>query len=121
MAGLGYLVVVQGTLAVVQGTTAIMSRVFNKDSVNLPKDKHNFFCFFATSDNNSIINLNDYPLNLLFYINILLYGALIFLYIILNIYISKYISSIIYTNFIPSNKFGKMLNFFVSSIFENMK
>ena len=81
-------------MAVVQGTTAIMSRVLNSNSGNNGKLK--FIYFSANSENNGINNLSDYPLNLLFDINILLYGALLFLYIILNIYISKYILNINY-------------------------
>lgn len=101
-----------GTMAVVQGTTAIMSRVLNSNSGNNGKLK--FIYFSANSENNGINNLSDYPLNLLFDINILLYGALLFLYIILNIYISRYILNINYDKFIPKNKFGKILNFIIN-------
>lgn len=103
-----------GTMAVIQGTTAIMSRVLNNTGssrgINV---KQNLICL--TSDNNNIVNnLNYYPLNLLFDINILLYGALLFLYIILNIYISKYILSLNYNKFIPNNNFGKILSFLLN-------
>ena len=92
----------------------IMSRVLNNTGssrgINV---KQNLICL--TSDNNNIVNnLNDYPLNLLFDINILLYGALLFLYIILNIYISKYILSLNYNKFIPNNNFGKILSFLLN-------
>ncbi len=105
-----------GTIAVVQSTTAIMSRVLNNNSANTSNgiNKLNFICFSVNSENNGINNLSDYPLNLLFDINILLYGALLFLYIILNIYISRYILNINYNKFIPKNNFGKILNFIVN-------
>jgi hypothetical protein len=101
-----------GTMAVVQGTTTIMSRVLNSNSFNnIDKSK---FIYFTNSDNNGFNNLNDYPLNLLFEINILLYGALLFLYIILNIYISRYISNLNYNKVLPKNNFGKILDFLIS-------
>jgi len=102
-----------GTMAVVQGTTTIMSRVLNNNSSNNKFISNKFICF-VSSDNGSFNNLNDYPLNLLFDINIVLYGALIFLYIILNIYISRYILNLDYNKILPKNNFGKILSFLLS-------
>jgi hypothetical protein len=102
-----------GTMAVVQGTTAIMCRVLNNSSNSFRGIRHNFVCIL-TSENDGISNLNDYPLNLLFDINILLYGALLFMYIILNINISRYLLSLNYNKFIPKNSFGNMLSFLIN-------
>jgi hypothetical protein len=65
-----------------------------------------------TIDINNI--LKDYPLNLLFEINTLLYAALLFLFIILNIYIGKYISNLNYKKILPENKLGKILYFLIN-------
>ena len=110
-------------MCVVQGTTSIMFRVLNSNSTSSFNsiDKHKFIYFSTSSNINNINNLNDYPLNLLFDKNLLLYGALIFLYIILNIYISKYILNLNYNKFIPNNKIGKIIKFFNRSLFKNMK
>lgn len=101
------------TMAAVQATTTIMSRVLNNNGTNSSNDVNKFICSLAT-DNNGINNLNGYPLNLLFEINTLLYAALLFLLIILNIYIAKYISNLNYSKFIPNNNIGKVLNFLIS-------
>jgi hypothetical protein len=64
--------------------------------------------------------LNDYPLNLLVEVNGLLICALAFLYIILNIYISKYIISAKpdFVKYIPASlqnhKIGKFLGFLLN-------
>jgi hypothetical protein len=64
--------------------------------------------------NNDIINnfsdrFNDFPLNLIPNINQLVTAELMFLFIILNIFIVKYISTIDYTQYIPNNKLGLIL------------
>jgi hypothetical protein len=102
-------------MVVIQSTTAIMSRILNNHNTSSLSgiDKHKFINLCLTS-NNSINNLNDYPLNLLFDVNMLLYGALLFLYIILNVYISKYLLNSDYNKFIPNNNFGKILSFLLS-------
>jgi len=61
-----------GTMAVVKGTTVIMSCVLNNNSGNNGIGKLKFIYFSVNSENNGINNLSDYPLNLLFDINILL-------------------------------------------------
>lgn len=67
-----------------------------------------------TSNGNNV--LKDYPLNLLVEINGFLICALVFLYIILNIYITKYIISAKpdLVKYIPAsiqnNKIGKYLD-----------
>lgn len=67
-----------GAMAVVHSTTSIMYRVLNNNSTSLIKGVKKFLSFSAISDNNGVNNLNDYPLNLLHDVDILLYGALIF-------------------------------------------
>nr|YP_009763302.1 hypothetical protein [Metarhizium rileyi]QIS49081.1 hypothetical protein [Metarhizium rileyi] len=63
-------------------------------------------------------SLNDYPLNLLHEVNGLLICALAFIYIILNIYISKYIISKDFVKYIPpsiqNHKIGKFLVFWLN-------
>nr|YP_010164138.1 hypothetical protein K8J96_mgp40 [Metarhizium album]QRK27464.1 hypothetical protein [Metarhizium album] len=63
-------------------------------------------------------SLNDYPLNLLYEVNGLLICALAFIYIIFNIYISKYIISKDFVKYIPpsikNHKIGKFLVFWLN-------
>lgn len=75
------------TGAAVQLTTTFMSKILDTNN-NTSKLVANLI---QSSNENNV--LNDYPLNLLFEINGFLICALIFLYIILNIYITKYIIS----------------------------
>lgn len=103
-----------GTMIVIQGTTAIMTRILNNNTNSGNNIRQNLVYFSLTSENNNINSLNDYPLNLLPDINLLLYGALLFIYIILNIYISKYLLSLNYNKFIPNNNFGKILSFLIN-------
>ena len=86
----------------VQATTAIMSKVLGGNNGK----SSNLVCTL-----NDKLPLNDYPLNLLADLNILLICALVFLYIIFNIYICKYIINKNLIKYIPSsiqnNKLGK--------------
>jgi hypothetical protein len=67
---------------------------------------------FVVSDNNNTNNiLNNYPLYLLSQVNILLYCVIIYLSIIINIYVVKYVVNIKYSKFLPKNKLGKVLNY----------
>nr|YP_010044465.1 hypothetical protein J6816_mgp26 [Tolypocladium guangdongense]QPF24410.1 hypothetical protein [Tolypocladium guangdongense] len=99
------------TAAAVQLTTTFMSKVLDSDRNNSISK----LTMSITSDSNGQNVLNNYPLNLLFEINGLLICSLIFLYIIANIYISKYIISKDLTKYIPqNNKMGKLFFFFLS-------
>jgi hypothetical protein len=63
--------------------------------------------------NDNRVALNDFPLNLLPEINQLATAELMFLFIILNIFIVKYITSLDYNKYIPNNKVGNILKFFI--------
>jgi hypothetical protein len=86
------------TAGAVQLTTTFMSKVLNSNNNNAGASsklvanliQSSRACLSSGSGNNV---LNDYPLNLLFEINGFLICGLVFLYIILNIYITKYIIS----------------------------
>ena len=100
------------TAGVVQLTTAFMSKVLDtNNNNNVSKLLPNLL---VTNNGNNV--LNDYPLNLLVEINGFLICALVFLYIILNIYITKYIISAKpdLVKYIPAsiqnNKIGKYLD-----------
>ena len=56
-------------------------------------------------------DLNEFPLNLLPEINQLATAELMFLLIILNIFIVKYITSLDYNKYIPNNKIGIFIDF----------
>jgi hypothetical protein len=100
------------TAGVVQATTAIMSKVLSSNSNNTGGSK--LVANLIPSSTGSDI-LNDYPLNLLTDMNSLLICALVFLYIILNIYITKYIISKDLVKYIPAciqnYKVGKLVIF----------
>jgi hypothetical protein len=99
------------TAAAVQATTAIMSKVLDSNNSNNTTKLVANLIYSSTGGN----VLNNYPLNLLTDMNTLLICALVFLYIILNIYISKYIISQDIVKYIPAsiqnNKIGKFLVF----------
>lgn len=57
-------------------------------------------------------NYNDIPLNLL--LNQLVTAELMFLFIILNIFIVRYINTVNYNKFIPNNKIGNILKFLIN-------
>lgn len=59
-------------------------------------------------------NYNDIPLNLLPEINQLVTAELMFLFIILNIFIVRYINTVNYNKFIPNNKIGNILKFLIN-------
>ena len=63
---------------------------------------------------NNIDKFNEFPLNLLPEINQLATAELMFLFIILNIFIVKYITSLDYNKYIPNNKIGNILQFFIN-------
>nr|YP_009307005.1 orf177 [Tolypocladium ophioglossoides]AOR52826.1 orf177 [Tolypocladium ophioglossoides] len=99
------------TAAAVQLTTTFMAKVLDSDK----KDNVSKLTMSLVTDSNGQNVLNNYPLNLLFEINGLLICSLIFLYIIANIYISKYIISKDLTRFIsPKSKIGKSFLFFLN-------
>lgn len=93
------------TAGAVQLTTSFMSKVLDSNN----NGRSNLIANLTQSSNGG--TLNDYPLNLLYEINGLLICALVFLYIILNIYISKYLISKDLIRYIPMQnyKIGKLL------------
>ena len=93
-----------GVMTGVQTTTYVMSKILNNGNNN----GHNFIYSLADSYGSDNI-LNNYPLNLLPGIDGLFYVSLLFLSIILNIYIARYIISINILKDIPDNYFGKIL------------
>jgi hypothetical protein len=102
------------TAAAVQASTAIMTKVLNSNNSNNPGGTSKLVANLIPSSTGDDI-LKDYPLNLLGDINTLLICALAFLYIILNIYISKYIISKNLVKYIPVSiqnyKIGKLFVF----------
>lgn len=97
------------TMVAVQAGTAGLSKNLNSNN----QSKNNvskLVCNFISNENNNGNNvLNDYPLNLINDIDQLLYGSLLFLIIIFNIYLANSLLNINYIKYIPSNKFGKLL------------
>lgn len=94
----------------VQATTAIMSKVLDANNTSNKGGSKLVANFIPSSTGGDI--LNEYPLNLLTDMNSLLICALVFLYIIFNIYISKYIISKDFVKYIPQNhKIGKFMVF----------
>lgn len=101
-----------GTMAVIQLGTGIMSKVLNNNQKG-GKNVNNFISYFSifNKDNITDINniLNDYPLNLLVDINNGFYAALLFLSVIFNIYLGRYLLNKNYSNYISNNYFGNIL------------
>jgi hypothetical protein len=101
------------TMGVVQASTSVMSKILNKNNSNNTVNK--FVANLVYPKNNNTDNvLDNYPLNLITDINLLLYSALLFLIVIFNIYLANYLSTINYNKYIPNNKLGKLLNILIS-------
>ncbi len=97
------------TAVAVQTTTVIMSKILDSNSSNNSTTKLVGNLIDSSTGGNI---LNDYPLNLLTDMNTLIICALVFLYIILNIYICKYIIKKDIVNYISqNNKIGKFMVF----------
>lgn len=79
------------TAGAVQLTTTFMSKVLDSNNNNNNNASKLVYNLIESSNANNV--LNDYPLNLLVEVNGFLICGLVFLYIIFNIYITKYIIS----------------------------
>ena len=91
-----------GTMFAVQGITAIMSKFLNRGNDISKNLIYSFISNNSSSSNSNI--LNDYPLNLLVEVNLLLYATLLFLTIIFNIYLANYVLGLNYKKYLPNNK-----------------
>ena len=102
------------TMAVVQAGTSIMSKVLN-NNYNNNNLTNKFIANYISNGNSNDNNiLNNYPLNLISDIDLLLYGALLFLIVILNIKLANYVLRIDYNKYLPNNKLGKILNILIN-------
>jgi hypothetical protein len=103
-----------GTMLGTQALTIGMNKILNSNNTSNNNKTQNFTNLIdnLTSFNNN--NLNEYPLNLLPEINQLATAELMFLFVILNIYIVKYITTIDYNKYIPNNKIGNILKLFIN-------
>jgi hypothetical protein len=108
-----------GTYLTVQATTAGLGKILNNMSSNSSNNNSKQFINLDSlnyfSQTNGVINnlndrFNDFPLSLLPEINQLVIAELMFLFIILNIFIVKYITTFDYNKYIPNNKIGRILN-----------
>jgi hypothetical protein len=100
--------------AFVQVNTYYMSCVLNKGN-NISNNTNNLVDYMLNVDKNNVDNIfNNYSLDLLEGININLYLALFFLYLIFNIYLGRYIISLNYNKYLPNNKIGKILDYLLN-------
>ena len=101
----------------VQATTAGMSKILNH---NVGKNKgnnsgNNLVNHFVNNNNNNNSNiLDDYPLNLLVEVNLLLYAAILFLFVFFNIYLSNYLTQVNYSKYLPNNRIGNFFYIFIN-------
>lgn len=93
-----------------QALTVGVGKLLNSNNSN--NNNNNLNIISNLNDNR--VALNDFPLNLLPEINQLATAELMFLFIILNIFIVKYITSLDYNKYIPNNKVGNILKFFIN-------
>ena len=100
-----------GTMIIVQATTAGMSKVLNSNKGNNNiGNKSNHLVNYLVSNNDKTNTLNDYPLNLLIEVNLLLYAAMLFLFVFFNIYLANLLTQIDYSKYLPKNNTGNLLN-----------
>ena len=98
-----------------QALTVGVGKILNSNDSNNSNNTNNFINGFdGLSNNNLNDKFNDFPLNLLPEINQLATAELMFLIIILNIFIVNYITSIDYNKYIPNNKVGNILKYFIN-------
>lgn len=121
-----------GTMLTAQALTIGMGKILNANSTNNENKTQKLIDLTKTDSfnnelpNQEVINnnldtisnltdkLNDFPLNLIPEINQLVTAELLFLFIILNVFIAQYISKLDYNKYIPDNRLGKILKFFIS-------
>ena len=111
-----------GTMLVSQAATLTMSKILNSN--NSSNNKTNNLIDLVSNLNNStsLNNFNsftdfneyEFPLNLLPELDKLVTAELLFLTIILNIFIVKYITTLDYNKYLPNNKLGRILNIFIN-------
>ena len=106
-----------------QAATAGMSQILNANNSGGSKSSQKLIesLYVLSNDTTGSINnnlntinnlnerFNDFPLSLIPEINQLATAELMFLLIILNIFIVKYITSLDYNKYIPNNKIGNIL------------
>ena len=115
LAGVGTLLTTQAiTVGVAKILNSSNSSNNNNNNNNNTNNLINWFDGLSNNNNSNIINnlndkFNDFPLNLLPEINQLATAELMFLLIILNIFIAKYITSLDYNKYLPNNKLGDIL------------
>ena len=102
-----------GMMLVVQGTTAGMSKILNYNKSNYGNKLVNHLTNDGVGNNDNNI-LNDYPLNLLVEVDLLLYAAILFLFIFINVYLANKLTQINYTQYLPKNRIGSLLNMFIN-------
>ena len=116
------------TWVAAQSATVGMAKILNANDPNANTTTKIFIKSLYLSNNNTTKNLNnnlnnisvinkifnDFPLNLIPKINQLATAKLMFLFIILNIFVVKYLITVDYNKYIPNNKIGKILNFFIT-------
>jgi hypothetical protein len=99
----------------VQTTTAVMSKLLNNNN-NISNNSSNFIGNIINDPNTHKLNelYQDFPLNLLPEMNQLVNIEFIILFIFLNIFIVNFITKLNYSKYIPNNKLGEILNFFIN-------
>jgi hypothetical protein len=106
-----------------QALTLGVAKILNdQNSTNNTKNLINLFDGLSNNTklniisnlNDNRVSLNEFPLNLLPEINQLATAELMFLFIILNIFIVKYFTSLDYNKYIPNNKVGNILKLIIN-------
>lgn len=108
-----------GSQALTVGVGKILNSNNSSNNNNNTNNFTNWLDGLSNTNNLNIISnlndrFNDFPLNLLPEINQLATAELMFLLIILNIFIVKYITSLDYNKYIPNNKVGNILKIFIN-------
>lgn len=106
--------------ALTVGTAKILNS--NNSSNNNTNNTSNLTNWFDGLSNNKNLNIisnlndrfNDFPFSLIPEINQLATAELMFLFIILNIFIVKYITSLDHNKYLPNNKVGNILKSFIN-------
>jgi hypothetical protein len=107
-------VVLAGTNWMASQALTVGVCILNSNNSSNNNTNNNINWFDGLSNNNLNDKFNDFPLNLLPEINQLVTAELMFLFIILNIFVVKYIITVDYNKYIANNKVGNILKYFIN-------
>lgn len=101
-----------GTMLIVQTGSYIMSKALSSSNKSDSNTKDYIMNLVANDSGDNIFS--KFPFNIFPEIDMLIYCQFLFLTIQLNLFIGSKLASIDYSKYIPNNKLGKLINWFLT-------